>query len=70
MSLRSDRTTAAGIASRPLRETLPGGGEKDGWRIDLGAKPPVAKFVKIGRTGAEKKSLSLVKVLVYGKRLF
>jgi len=52
------------------QEVASGGGSEAGWRIDLGGKSPTAKFVKVGRVGGEKKSLSLAKVLVYGKRLF
>ena len=52
------------------REVASNGGGESLWRIDLGAKSPVAKFVKVGRMGGEKKPLKLNKVLVYGKRLF
>ena len=52
------------------QEVASGGGSEAGWRIDLGGESPTAKFVKVGRVGGEKKSLSLAKVLVYGKRLF
>ena len=52
------------------QEVASNGGSESLWRIDLGAKSPVAKFVKVGRVGGEKKPLKLNKVLVYGKRLF
>lgn len=52
------------------REVASNGGGESLWRIDLGGKPSVAKFVKVGRIGGEKKPLKLNKVLVYGKRLF
>ena len=52
------------------QEVASNGGDEKHWRIDLRAKSPQAKFVKVGRVGGEKKPLSLMKVLVYGKRLF
>ncbi len=52
------------------QEVASTGGGETRWQIDLRAKSPVAKFVKIGRVGDEKKPLRLNKVLVYGRRLF
>jgi hypothetical protein len=52
------------------QEVASNGRSESLWRIDLGAKSPVAKFVKVGGMGGEKKMLKLNKVLVYGKRLF
>ncbi len=52
------------------QEVASKGGNEKHWRINLIAKSPQAKFVKVGRVGGEKKPLSLKKVLVYGKRLF
>ncbi len=52
------------------REVASKGGDEKHWRINLSSKSPHAKFVKLGRVDGEKKLLSLIKVLVYGKRLF
>ena len=52
------------------QEVASKGGDEKHWRIDLRAKSPQAKFVKVGCVDGEKKPLSLIKVLVYGKRLF
>ena len=52
------------------KEIASGGGDAKGWRIGLDKNQPTAKFVKIGRADGAGKPLRLLKVLVYGSKLY